>query len=250
MRLDSLMELAMVAAPMRVFVVDDDADTTECMSLLLKHYGHEVRVANRGWTAIEQAPVFKPDLMLVDLAMPQVDGLAVARQLRSRPELASMALVAVTGYADAAHRQQALEAGFDECLVKPLPLNNLLELLVRVRERVAASQQRAAQAVETAAESRRRTQESRSVLADQANRPLDGQMPSAVIHIRKSGISEIITLEDRGAAEHLRGWLRERGCRVGPVFEPEPGQAAFFTYSRQQMRALLAAHPKLEINES
>ena len=154
----------MVAAPMRVLVVDDDADTTECMSLLLKHYGHEVRVANRGVSAIEQAPIFRPDLMLVDLAMPQVDGLTVARQVRLRPELANISLVAVTGYVDPAHRQQALDAGFDECLAKPLPLDQLLQLLARVRARIDASRQRAAQAAEAAAAARQLAKGSRQAL--------------------------------------------------------------------------------------
>ena len=237
----------MVAA-LRVFVVDDDADTTECMSLLLKHHGHEVRVANRGATAIEQAPIFKPDLMLVDLAMPQVDGLAVARQVRLLPELARTSLIALTGYGDLAHRQQALDAGFDDCLIKPLPLDELLELLARVRHRLEVSRELATQAVQAAADTRRRAKQSES--ADLAERPLEGELPAAVLHIRRSGISEIITLDDENVAVLLRQWLRERGCRVGPVFHVSPGQSAFFTYSRRQMRALLAAHPRIQINES
>lgn len=236
----------MVAAAMRVFVVDDDADTTECMSLLLKHYGHEVRIANRGEAAIEQVPAFHPDVVLIDLAMPRVDGLTVARKLRLRPELASMSLVAVTGYADSVHRQQALDAGFDECLVKPLPLDQLLELLVRVRGRIEASRQRAAQAAVAA---RRLANDSRRELAAVSDRPIEHALPGAVLHIRKSGISDIIALDDENVAIQLRQWLRERGCRVGPVFHLSPGKAAFFAYSRRQMRALLAAHPQFEIKD-
>lgn len=239
----------MVAAPMRVFVVDDDADTTECMSLLLKHYGHDVRIANRGEAAIEQVPVFRPDLVLVDLAMPRVDGLTVARQLRLRPELADISLVAVTGYADLAHRQQALDAGFDECVAKPLPLDQLLQLLARVRGRIDASRQRAAQAAEAAAAARRLAKDSRRELARVSDRPIDGGLPAAVLHIRKSGISEVISLDDENVAVQIRQWLRDCGCRVGPVFYQSPGRCAFFAYSRRQMRALLAAHPQFEIKD-
>jgi CheY-like chemotaxis protein len=109
---------------MRVFVVDDDCATTECMSLLLKHWGHDVHVANHGSVAIEEAPRFKPDVMLVDLAMPVVDGLTVARRIREMPELVTTSLVALTGWSDTSHRQQALEAGFEECLTKPLPVDD------------------------------------------------------------------------------------------------------------------------------
>lgn len=239
----------MVSAPMRVFVVDDDADTTECMSLLLKHHGHEVRVANRGWAAIEQAPVFRPDVMLVDLAMPQCDGLTVARRVRQMPDLLGVSLVAVTGYGDSLHRQQALDAGFDECVIKPLPLDALLEVLVRVRQRVAASRQRVSQAAEVAAEGLRRAKASREAPDASLEQPLAGDLSPIVLNIRKSGISDIISLKDQAVAEQLHGWLRARGCRVGPVFHISPGHPAFFVYSRRQLRALLAAHPRFEIKD-
>jgi len=157
-----------VLAPLRVFVVDDDQDTTESMRLLLKHWGHEVHVANDGFFAVEQAPNVKPDLMLVDLAMPKFDGLAVARRLRSDPALAEMPLVALTGYADPPHRQQALDAGFDECLIKPLPADDLLGLLDRVRSRIAASLERATRTLEIAAQSRQQIQRSRQSLDKQS----------------------------------------------------------------------------------
>ena len=118
----------MNAAPapsLKVFVVDDDRDTTDCMQLLLCHMGHEVRTVNDGGSAIEQAPQFRPDLMLVDLAMPHIDGLAVARGVRQRPELRNTSLVCLSGYGDKAHFDLAFEAGFDECLTKPLPADGL-----------------------------------------------------------------------------------------------------------------------------
>jgi hypothetical protein len=68
------------------------------------------------------------------------------------------------------------------------------------------------------------------------------------VRIQKSGISDILVLQDREVANGLRQWLRDRGCRVGPVFEPSAGQLAFFVYSRRQARVLLAAHPKFRID--
>ena len=238
-------------APMRVFVVDDDHDTTECMRLLIKQWGHEVHVANQANVALEQAPFVKPHVMLVDLSMPVIDGLTVARRVREVPDLASMSLVALTGYADPQHREQALAAGFDEFLVKPLPVDELQALLNRVRARIAASRDRAAQSIEAAAIIRDRKAKSKREV-EEAIQPvlLDsvvlGDEP-VLIRVQKSGISDIVVLEDRALADRLRSWLRERGCRVGPVFEPAAGQVAFFTYSRRQARSLLAAHPKLRI---
>ncbi|HVA48184.1 MAG TPA: response regulator [Pirellulales bacterium] len=231
----------MAVAPMRVLVVDDDRDTTECMRLLIRHWGHDVHVANQGSTAIEQAPLIKPDVMLVDLGMPQIDGLTVARNVRLVPDLATTSLVALTGYADEGHRQQALKAGFDEFLVKPLRVEALQALLERVRARVADSQERTAQAQEAAAKSRRLTAKSSHSAAELPGDPVP-------VHIQKSGISDLILLADRGAAEYLRQWLREQSCRVGPVFEPQPGQVAFYTYSRRQTRSLLSEHPKVRLD--
>jgi CheY-like chemotaxis protein len=229
---------------MRVLVVDDDYDTTECMRLLLEHWGHDVHVANEGGVAVAQAPVFKPDLMLVDLAMPDVDGLQVARQVRQASELGHTSLVAVTGYADATHREQALTAGFDECLVKPLPLEQLLALLERVRTRVAASREYAARSRELVERGRQRASAtSESQAADSMVRL---GMP---IRIQKSGIADVVGIDDREAANRLHKWLRERGCRLGPVFEPSPGSSAFFNYSRRQLRLLLRNHPELRLDE-
>jgi CheY-like chemotaxis protein len=230
---------------MRVMVVDDDRDTTECMRLLFKHWGHEVHVANEGAVAIEQAPIIRPDLMLIDLAMPKVNGLQVAREVRQVSELLHTSLVAVTGFADTPHREQALAAGFDECLVKPLPADQLLALLDRVRSRIAASQERTALALEAAATSRQL--KANSLPETRTAGPLRAE--ATPVRIEKSGISDIVLLEDRATADRLRQWLRERGCRVGPVFEASAGQSAFFNYSRRQMRTLLRDHSDFRIAE-
>jgi CheY-like chemotaxis protein len=237
-------------APMRVFVVDDDCGTTECLRLLMRHWGHEVDVANQGSAAIEQAPRFKPDLMLVDLSMPVVDGFTVARRIREIPDLGATSLVALTGWSDVSHQQQALEAGFDECLLKPPPLDDLSRLLSRVASRIAQTRRLASAAVEAAATARGQNRRSREGLQQPV--PLIRTIRSAdevpvSIRVQTSGISDLFVLADRELADKLRRWLLERGCRVGPVFEPSPGEVAFYTYSRRQARALLAAQPRFSI---
>jgi hypothetical protein len=67
------------------------------------------------------------------------------------------------------------------------------------------------------------------------------------IRVQKSGISDVLVLEDRELAAKLRLWLKDRACRVGPLFEPSAGRFAFFNYSRRQARALLASHPTFRI---
>lgn len=128
-----------VAAPLRVYVVDDHKDTVVSTSLLLGIAGHQVRWALDGRTALEQAPLFHPDVMLIDLAMPDFDGLRLARELRRVPELSSVTLIAVSGYPDVSHRELAVSAGFDDFLAKPYSLDELAAALERARSAVSRS---------------------------------------------------------------------------------------------------------------
>jgi DNA-binding response OmpR family regulator len=230
---------------MRVFVVDDDRDTTECMRLLFQLWGHDVRVANDGATAIEQAPLILPDLMMVDLAMPLVDGLQVARRIRQFAELARTSLVAVSGYGDLRHQKEALAAGFDECLLKPLPAAELLSLVDRVRARIEATRDRAYLSAEAVATSQAR----KAKAAASLQTPLPVTSGPVLVRLHKSGISDVVSLNDRGAAERLRHWLSQRGCRVGPVYESKPGEFAFFNYSRRQLRQALRDSAEFRVEE-
>lgn len=194
--------------------------------------------------------------MLVDLGMPLVDGMMVARQLRARAELTTTSFVAVTGYADAPHRQQALDAGFDECLIKPVPLEALLALLEKIQARVADSRRLVSRCEEVATEGRQRAGQTRDALAAstydaaaaQLAEWLDGESP-VTVRISASGKADLISLDDRTAAERLRAWLRERGCEVGPVYQPSPERACFFSHARQQLRTLLTSHPCFQVKE-
>jgi CheY-like chemotaxis protein len=99
--------------------------------MLLEHFGHEVEFAGDGAAAIDRARSFRPELMIVDIGLPGIDGYEVARRVRSQMG-DSVVLVALTGYGGSEVKQRALEAGFDHYFTKPLDprvLRSLLEAL-------------------------------------------------------------------------------------------------------------------------
>jgi PAS domain S-box-containing protein len=114
---------------LRVLVVDDNVDSADSMAVLLRLYGHEVRLAHDGEKAMEEALSFRPDVMFLDLSLPKMDGYEVARRLRQEPAMRRMTLVAMTGYSQDEDRQRTLEAGFNLHLVKPVDFDMLRELL-------------------------------------------------------------------------------------------------------------------------
>ena len=92
-------------------------------------YGQEVRVVYDGWTALDMAETFQPEIVLLDLGMAVMDGYEVAMQLRDRPECAGMRIVAVTGWGQEEDRRRSREMGFDLHLVKPVGADSLKQLL-------------------------------------------------------------------------------------------------------------------------
>lgn len=117
------------AAPKSVMVVDDNADASESLAMLLRMSGHEVEVAANGESALALAGTFRPQVVLLDLGLPGMDGFEVARRLRARPELAATRLIAITGYGQARDRQATAAAGFERHLTKPVDVDSLLALL-------------------------------------------------------------------------------------------------------------------------
>jgi CheY-like chemotaxis protein len=114
----------------RVLVVDDNVDSADSIAMLLQVSGHEVRVAYSGQDALDMAGKYQPDILLLDIGLPGMDGYEVARRLRKHPELKEVKLIAVTGYGQDADRLQSQEAGFDYHLVKPVDAQKLQDLLV------------------------------------------------------------------------------------------------------------------------
>src|SRR5262249_318588 len=113
--------------PLRVLVVDDCVDTTESLAALLGLWGYQPVAAYDGGTALDAALAQQPDVVLLDLALPGLDGLEVARRLRQQG-LCRALVVAMTGYGDESFRRRADEAGFDLYLIKPLDLDWLQRL--------------------------------------------------------------------------------------------------------------------------
>ena len=114
-----------------MLVVDDDSDAAESLMRLLEVFGHEVRVARDGPAALELACADVPDVMLVDVGLPGMDGCEIARRARLTPALREVWLVAFTGYGSDGDRQRTLVAGFDLHLTKPVDPTSLRVLLVR-----------------------------------------------------------------------------------------------------------------------
>jgi CheY-like chemotaxis protein len=103
----------------RVLVTDDNRDQAESMAMLIQLMGHDVRTAFDGPQALETALVFVPDIALIDIGMPGMDGNEIARRFKAQPTLRDTILVAVTGWAQEKDRQRTREAGFAHHLVKP-----------------------------------------------------------------------------------------------------------------------------------
>ncbi|MGH8613438.1 MAG: response regulator [Gammaproteobacteria bacterium] len=122
-------EPAAPAARLRILVVDDNADSAESMAMLLDLQGHETRSALDGPAALEAAQVFRPELILLDIGLPGMDGYEVARRLRTQPHMDKTVLVAMTGYGHQRDHLQAKAAGFNHHLVKPVDPGALQRVL-------------------------------------------------------------------------------------------------------------------------
>jgi two-component system, chemotaxis family, CheB/CheR fusion protein len=108
---------------------------------LLESYGYQVRTAHDGPSALETAMEYGPDVMLLDIGLPEMDGYEVAKRMRQDSSLQNILLVAVTGYGLESDRLRSQEAGFDHHLVKPVDFNALLELLATIAEARATGPQ-------------------------------------------------------------------------------------------------------------
>src|SRR5207237_938210 len=129
---DQEAEGTMPAPSRRVLVVDDNVDAAESLAILMRMHGHEVHCAHDGATALTVAAAVRPELILLDIGMPGMDGCEVARRLRADDGLSDAWLVAVTGYGQEGDRVRSRAAGFDEHFVKPLTSRTLREILARV----------------------------------------------------------------------------------------------------------------------
>jgi len=115
--------------PLKILVVDDNADAAEMLSMLLEASGHQMLVEHEAQGALARASIELPDVCLLDIGLPDMDGHELARRLRARPGTANAVLIAVTGYGQENDKQNSLAAGFNHHLTKPLDIEKLTSLL-------------------------------------------------------------------------------------------------------------------------
>ena len=170
-------------SPPRLLIVDDNRDAADSLALLLGLWGYCPQVAYDGRTALDLVRAGCPDGILLDLGLPGVDGYQLAANLRQQPDCVDTPLIAVTGYATAAHRARAAAVGFDHFLIKPVDPVGLQELLgemLRVRLLAVRMEGLARRHAELAGEAaalldvaREHVTTLRRTLAEQASSPTD-----------------------------------------------------------------------------
>jgi two-component system CheB/CheR fusion protein len=109
----------------RYLIVDDNVDSAESLRLLLEMRGHKAHVVHDGRHAADAARDFEPDIVLLDIGLPGMDGYQVVRQFRSAPDLATLMIVATTGYGRLEDKLRCLAAGFDQHIAKPLDVEDI-----------------------------------------------------------------------------------------------------------------------------
>ena len=117
----------------RVLVVDDNQDSANSLALMLRLAGNNVETAYDGLEAIERATSYKPDLILLDIGLPRLNGYEVCRRIREQPDGASTAIVALTGWGQQDDHRRSTEAGFNKHLVKPVDLDVLNDLIANLK---------------------------------------------------------------------------------------------------------------------
>jgi signal transduction histidine kinase/CheY-like chemotaxis protein len=121
----------------RVLVIDDNQDVALTLAALVRHSGHDVQTAHDGPAALDLARSYRPDLVLIDIGLPGMDGYEVARRLRADVGLAEAMLAALTGYGQEEDRRRSEESGFDQHLIKPIRTETLVKLLASASRRNA-----------------------------------------------------------------------------------------------------------------
>src|SRR5579871_4063609 len=119
---------------LRILIVEDDTETAEMLARFLQRKGHAVQIAPDGRSAFTALETWEPDVALIDIGLPDIDGYQVARHIHQRPTEKRPLLVAITGYVEEEHHRRSEEAGIDLHLVKPADMKQLEKLLQRFRE--------------------------------------------------------------------------------------------------------------------
>jgi CheY-like chemotaxis protein len=115
-----------------ILVVDDDPDNAELLAQFLRGFGACIRFVTSGPKALEMLASFTPDVLLLDLAMPEMDGFELLQRIRSQPTLEHIPALAVTAYSVESQRERSVAAGFDAHVVKPIDIDPLAALILEL----------------------------------------------------------------------------------------------------------------------
>jgi CheY-like chemotaxis protein len=195
--------MATTEKTLRVLVVDDNRDGADALGLLVEDLGNQVHVTYGGTQALDVAKTFRPDLMLVDLVMPEMDGSGLVGRLRRIPGFAQTRIVAVTGQKAREDKSSAMKAGFDTVLFKPVARTQIEAVLASVVRVVTPAGQTAKRsnghAARPQAEQRLPIDEARRIRCERKSKPLTQEESEAAI------CDGIIRFQE----EYL-GWRAER----------------------------------------
>ena len=200
------MDIAAVRA-MRVLVVDDHPGTIETTSMLLKLDGHDVETAKDGIQGIERSAVFRPDLVLLDIGLPPLDGYAVAHRIQALRYRPTPYIAAVTGYGTEADKRRSGDAGIDLHLCKPVEpaiYRGLVALLRTSSDLVNGSRTLAAQHRETATEIMFRQLEMANIYLDTAGLANIGNRKAHCVALATQSYERLIAWLDAGACSDER----------------------------------------------
>jgi CheY-like chemotaxis protein/uncharacterized protein YbcI len=169
---------------LRVLVVDDNRDGADALGLLIEELGNQVHVTYSGTQALDVATAFRPDLMLVDLVMPELDGCGLVIRLRQIPAFTQTKIVAITGQKEEEHKALAVKAGFDTVLFKPVALAVIKAILASVVPGVThagQSPKRAKEPASPGAEPRLPIDEARRIRNERKSKTLTQEESEAAI---------------------------------------------------------------------
>jgi len=117
---------------MRIMIVEDNEALAQTTGWLVEMIGYDYKLAANGKEAIAAYPEYKPDVFMIDIGLPGMNGYDLCRELKARPDLKTAVFIAQTGWGEAEHRKLTAEAGFDHHLVKPLYLETLESVLAEI----------------------------------------------------------------------------------------------------------------------
>ena len=241
---------------LRVLLVDDNRDGADALGLLVEALGHDVHVTYGGTQALDVVTAFRPDLMFVDLLMPDMNGCDLVSRIRQMPAFAHTTIVAITGLKDEGHKTLALKSGFNTFLVKPVALAEIkavLDGVVPVVAPAGQSSKSARERVSLGAERRLPMVEARRIRSERQSKNLtqvesEAAICDGIIRFQEEFLGwrseqfhvhflkELLVVRIRGALT-----LAER--QIGNSLSPEKGRN-LIKQTRKQLLEL--ARPMLE----